>query len=509
MRSAIKQYTQWLHTRWPAGTVEKLPIVDEEGGTNVPGLFVVGDLTGIPLLKFAADTGVGVVQRCHAELAGEGPGEPDVLDLAIIGGGVSGCAAAIEAHSRNLRFELFEASQTFSTLKNFPKGKPIFTYPTDMVPRGDLQFNHQVKEPLVEDLDRQLSAAGIEATIGRVDRIKRRGGILEVYLGVSGGQEPRVVRARRVIIAIGRSGEFRKLGVPGEELGKVSNRLHDPKEFSGKEVVVVGGCDSALETAVALTVAGARVRLSYRQNVFSRAKPENVEMIEALLRDPESEVGIEQPTSGRVTSAITAEMLPAPRAVGHLEVLYDTNVTRIDEETVEITHNDGRVETVDNEAVFTMIGREPPLEFFRKCGVQISGEWNPTMWATLVAFLGFCLFIYHWKSYYWFPTDGFNPANWVRSGLESAEQTSVLYTLLKSASGRASTIPCSTVAPSATSVFAESETQDALRDAADLLPDVLSVASSLHPARDYPASMGGMVSSLRAATAARRSLRAL
>ena len=93
-----------------------------------------------------------------------------------------------------------------------------------------------------------------------------------------------------------------------------------------------------------------------------------------ILRDPESEVGIEQPTSGRVTSAITAEMLPAPRAVGHLEVLYDTNVTRIDEETVEITHNDGRVETVDNEAVFTMIGREPPLEFFRKCGVQISGE---------------------------------------------------------------------------------------------------------------------------------------
>ena len=168
MLSALSRYTRWLHTRWPAGTVEKLPIVDDEGRTNVVGLFVVGDLTGIPLLKFAADTGVAVVQRCHTELAGEGPGATDALDLAIIGGGVSGCAVAIEAQSRGLNFELFEASQTFSTLKNFPKAKPIFTYPTEMVPRGELQFNHEVKEPLVEDLDAQLSAAGIQPTIARV-----------------------------------------------------------------------------------------------------------------------------------------------------------------------------------------------------------------------------------------------------------------------------------------------------------------------------------------------------
>jgi len=86
----IAAYTRWLHTRWPAGTVEKLPIVNDDGSTSVPGLYITGDLTGIPLLKFSADTGAKAVRRIvengdfdkHSE-------SDDVLDLAIIGGGVS------------------------------------------------------------------------------------------------------------------------------------------------------------------------------------------------------------------------------------------------------------------------------------------------------------------------------------------------------------------------------------------------------------------------------------
>ena len=174
MLNLLARYADWVHTGWPAGTVEKLPVVDEAGRTNVPGLFVVGDLTGIPLLKFAADTGVAVVQKIHAELAGEGPAQDDILDLVIVGGGVSGCAAAIEAQHRGLKFEIFEANETFSTLKNFPKKKPIFTYPTDMTPRGQLQLRHQVKESLVEDLDEQIKSANITPTVARVDRERRR-----------------------------------------------------------------------------------------------------------------------------------------------------------------------------------------------------------------------------------------------------------------------------------------------------------------------------------------------
>ena len=157
MVNLITRYARWLHTGWPGGTVEKLPEVDENGLTNVSGVYIVGDLTGIPLLKFAADSGAAATQRIAQELQNATTAD-DTLDLAIIGGGVSGCAAAIEASKLGLEFQMFEASQTFSTLKNFPKGKPIFTYPTDMEPRGELRFNHGVKEPLVADLDEQLKA---------------------------------------------------------------------------------------------------------------------------------------------------------------------------------------------------------------------------------------------------------------------------------------------------------------------------------------------------------------
>jgi len=152
---AIERYTNWLHTRWPAGAVEKLPEVREDGSTNVPGIYVVGDLTGIPLLKFSSDTGA----RCVKTIA-EDPAfarertkaREGVLDLVIVGAGVSGIAAAMEAKKRGLAFELLEASEPFSTVVNFPKAKPIYTYPTDMKPYGDLQFTAQVKEPLVEEM---------------------------------------------------------------------------------------------------------------------------------------------------------------------------------------------------------------------------------------------------------------------------------------------------------------------------------------------------------------------
>src|SRR5439155_3383937 len=117
-----------------------------------------------------------------------------------------------------------EAVEPFTTLANFPARKPIFTYPTSFVPHSTLQVRAGVKEELVAELRDQVRAHGIAVTPGRVERIERAHGLLQVHLA---GTAP--IPARRVLVAVGRSGEFRRLGVSGESLPHVFNRLHDPK----------------------------------------------------------------------------------------------------------------------------------------------------------------------------------------------------------------------------------------------------------------------------------------
>src|SRR5262245_39087377 len=134
--SSLARYARWLHTRWPAGTVEKLPVVAPDGSTNVPGVFIAGDLTGVPLPKFACDTGARVARRIADDpaLRAAAPHDAAVVDLAIVGAGVSGLAAAVEAHARGLSLVVIEDNEPLSTLVNFPRAKPIFTYPLDMTP---------------------------------------------------------------------------------------------------------------------------------------------------------------------------------------------------------------------------------------------------------------------------------------------------------------------------------------------------------------------------------------
>jgi thioredoxin reductase/ferredoxin len=396
----LRRYARWLHTGWPAGTVETLPEVREDGTTNVPGLLVVGDLSGVPLLKLALDAGARAVERIAGELGAPSKDEA-VVDVAIVGAGVAGVAAAVEAKRRGLSFRLFEAAQPFSTIVNFPKGKPIFTYPTELRPAGALQVTADVKEALVEELEAQRKAAGIEPVALRIDRIERAGGELVVHPAGADGADPAPTRARRVIVAIGRSGNFRRLGVPGEALDKVTNRLHDPKVYAGQRALVVGGGDSALEAAIALCLAGAHVTLSYRKAELARPKPENVEKLEALVRDPMAEVAVERPSSERRTTAFSRRMLESATAdataAGSLTLRLGTEVTGITPDAVTLKGAQG-AETLANDVVFSMIGREAPLDFFRRSGVSIRGEWTWGRIAGFALFVLFCCAVYWWKN---------------------------------------------------------------------------------------------------------------
>ena len=420
----VTTYSRWLHTRWPAGKPEKLPIADEHGRTNVGGLYIVGDLTGIPLLKLSANAGVNAVRRVAEELDG-GEAEDGVLDVAIIGGGASGFAAATEAEELGLRYCVFEASKPFNTIKDFPKGKPIFTYPTDTPIEGRIELHEKsnVKEGLVEDLEEQTVDVGLKWVRGNVTHVeKKRGGsgVLELVMrepaelpdgvslnGTSFVTEEKRVKARRVIVGIGRSGNYRSLGVPGEDGENVSHRLLDPEHHAGEKVLIVGGGDSALESAVALTKAGADVTRSYRKPESNRPKPENAEAIKMLAEDPSADMPDTRATDSRQSASAGAWMKDDPvhanpaasSNAGRLRLLMNSDVERLDGGSATIKLKDsGEIETIDVDQSFLMIGREPPLDFFRKSGVRIRGERTWWWWVSLIGFLAFCVWIYHWKS---------------------------------------------------------------------------------------------------------------
>jgi thioredoxin reductase/ferredoxin len=420
MLSWISRYTRWLHTMWPAGTVEKLPEVRQDGTTAVPGVRIVGDLTGVPLLKFASDTGARAVEAILAEpgFAGGAGADPETLDIAIVGAGVSGIAAALAAKRAGVRFEVFEAAEPFATVVNFPKAKPIYTYPTGMTPKGELQFRSEVhpKEELLADLERRRREAGVGVTQARIERIERRGALLFLH-GAGDGRTPFLRKARRVLVAIGRSGNHRRLGVPGEDLDKVFNRLYDPRDFSGQHALVVGGGDSALETAIALACAGAHVTLSYRRKDFARCKQANVGKLHMLERNPEAEVSIEHPSSERVTTSTGRFLRPGetPHAPGSVRLALGSRVVRLEPEAAVLADEAGGETTISNDVVFTMLGREAPLDFFRRSGIPIRGEWRIATAVSFAAFLLFCVFLYNWKAggavNRYFQTNGLFPYN--------------------------------------------------------------------------------------------------
>ena len=410
----FSKYENWIHGQWPAGNVEQGPIILENGRTHLSGVYVVGDLTGVPLLKFALDGGTKVVQSIVQEksFSKQRQGVQGVYDLAIIGAGVSGSAAALEAKRQGLNYIILEANEPLSTIQNFPIGKPIFTYPTELTPAGTIQLKGESREALLAELEQIWKKEELVSTPFLATHVKSSKDGIRVYGQTKENEPEEYVEALRVVVAIGRSGKFRRLGVPGEELDHVSNRLHDPGEWKDQHVIVIGGGDSAVESAIALTKAGAKVVLSYRAEQLTRPKPENLKELKASLETQDASI----------------------------ETLPETSVAQIS--TEEITFENARGERLTRrcDAVFTMIGRESPLAFFRRSKIPIEGEFTASRYVGLAALLALCMLVYHWKSYSWFPFSSLNPSLWIDSflawqGAQSVNKTSVLYTLLQSARG--------------------------------------------------------------------------
>ncbi len=337
----IARYFNWLQKGNPTGLVDRFPEIDENGHTSVKGVYVIGDLTGIPLLKLAAEGGKKIIDVFDADQQLQSQRKTitdSVYDIVIVGGGISGISAGIEALKRGYKFIILESAKKFSTVVNFPKGKPIYSEPASVQQRASLKINDGTKESLLEDLHQQIASLQLPVSEGEmVDVIKKKGEVFEVV------SKKGTYKAFRVILAIGKSGNARMLNVPGENLPKVYNRLFDPNDHHSEEVLVVGGGDSAIETANAIAEVGNHVTISYRKPEFARPKEGNVEKLNALA------------------------------ATGRITLMMESQVKEVREKEVVMKAKDGET-TIKNDAVYAMIGRELPLDFFRRSGIKLSGE---------------------------------------------------------------------------------------------------------------------------------------
>ena len=323
---------------------EILPIVDRNYESNVKGIHVIGDVTGLPLVKVAANQGVEVIERMEQGGAFRRDGEDDGrLDLVIVGAGPAGLSAAVEAAKRDLDYVLIERTAIANTVRSFPPGKKVYSEPRFLENRSELPVEgDRDRDDFLSAVNDAVQRRQLEIEIGiEVTRV-RKTGERRFQVETDGGKS---FPTRNVIIAVGRQGQPRKLDVPGEELeDKVTYRLHTPDDYRDKDVLVVGGGNSAIEAALMLGDTN-RVTLSYRGSDFFRLKAENRRRLDQAIGE------------------------------GRLTVLLESKVKEIRPDAVDVdVAGEGR--TIPNHSVLILIGTLPPVEFLLDVGLELDGVWN-------------------------------------------------------------------------------------------------------------------------------------
>ncbi|MEN8145911.1 MAG: NAD(P)-binding domain-containing protein [Gemmatimonadota bacterium] len=319
-----------------------LPRIRENFETNVPGIYVIGELGGMGLIRNAFEQG----RQCVAGIASEMSGENrtgDALDVLIVGCGPAGLSASLNCLHQNMRFVTIEKEDIGGTVRHYPRKKLVMTSPVTVPKFGKIAAGSMAKEELIELWEGVVAQSGLEVNTGEtVDEISRNSNGLFTVRTSAGSYN-----AKRVILAIGRRGVPRKLGVPGEDAANVQYSLREPEAYQGDQILVVGGGDSAVEAALALAgQPGNTVRLSYRGETFSRIKPANHE---------------------RVSEAIDANQL---------QVLWSTNPAAIHSEQVLLKHSQDHVVPVPSNQIFVFIGGELPTRFLRACGIEIETKFG-------------------------------------------------------------------------------------------------------------------------------------
>lgn len=318
-----------------------LPQLTPEHETTIPNLFIIGELGGLALIKNAVNQGREVVDTIRQRLSNvRGATDAGVHDILIIGAGPAGISASLRAIEHKLLYLTLEEGEIGGTVARYPRQKLVMTSPVEFPLYGKFRKTELSKEDLLQFWAKVMHRADFKARTGEkmLDVQLCPGGVFEVTSSKGS------YRARAVILAIGKSGTPRKLGVPGEDLGKVMYRLIEVDHYRDSHIFIVGGGDSAIEAATGLAMQkGNCVTLSYRQGSFNRVKERNLQRITECIRQ------------------------------GKVEVLFNSNVVEIKPNSVLLDHAGAQREIV-NDFVWIFAGGTPPHEILRKIGVGFGRE---------------------------------------------------------------------------------------------------------------------------------------
>lgn len=340
---------------------EILPIVNSRFESSVKGIFVIGDVTGLPLVKVAANQGRQVIEKMENAGLFQDSEKLDGLDLVVVGGGPAGISAAIECEKRNLKYVLLERNELASTVRTFPQGKKVYAEPQSIKNISELEVD--------SDLDRDEFLKIVSQTVDE-KKIKYQESVEVTRIVKKQDQEFEVQTnqgapfpTRHVLIAIGRQGQPRKLEIPGcDDCKKVTYRLHTKEDYNDEDVMVIGGGNSAIEAALMLKDHN-RVTLAYRGEDFFRAKEENRRLLDEAIRE------------------------------GTIKALLKCNLKESRSGEVDVDVN-GKMETLKNDKVIVLIGQLPPIDFLMDAGLELDGVWTSrrVVWSIIGLLVG--LFIY-------------------------------------------------------------------------------------------------------------------
>jgi len=347
----IQRTKKLINSILSSGTGQRqLPKINKNNESSIPGLYIIGDLAGAPVIKLAMEQGVRVVEHISS-LSDAKSGAADVYDIIVVGAGAAGLNAALACGDSGLSCIVLEKNKIANTIEDFPEGKWIYAEPDETPPKGKLWLDGAAKEDLINRWHQIIDENGLEVHIEEpLEALDRKDGVFTLKTNKT------AYKTKRMILATGARSAARKLEVPGEDRERVYHKLYSPKQYQGENIIVVGGGNTAIEAAITLCKNN-QVSLSYRNEEITRVFKDN----KSILDEKVSE--------------------------GKIDLILSSNITEFGDDKVSLSVNvDGGEQTKEMpyDHAFVLIGFDIPTAFLKSLGIKLENEWEGSFFRSTI-----------------------------------------------------------------------------------------------------------------------------